>query len=164
MYLDDLLCELRQVNVGCHMDGYFVGAVIYADDITLLGPTRPSILSMLNVCDVYARNMDILFNPAKTNCIFFPAHPNSLPRLPLHLMNTYIIFLPSCTCLGIYVSSHDISDRNIPQSVQKLYRRSNEIMSDFKSLSTFCFDAYYGSQLWYFLITLFVLYCMEKGY
>ena len=90
---------------------------------------------MLSVCDVYARNMDILFNPAKTNCVFFPAYPSSLPGLPLHCMNTDIIFVPSCTFLGISVSSHDISDRNIPQSVQKLYRKSNEVMSDFKSLS-----------------------------
>ena len=120
------------MNVGCHMNGYFVGIVIYADDITLLGPTRSGILSMLNVCDVYARNMNILLNPSKTNFIFPPAHPNSLP---LHFMNTDIVFVPSCTFLGISVSSHDISDRNIPQSVQKLYRRSNEVMSDFKSLS-----------------------------
>ena len=154
VYLD-LLCELRQVNVGCHMNDYFVGAVIYADDIPLLGSTRSSILSMLNVCDVYARNMDILFNPAKTNCIFFPAYPNSLLGLPLHFMNTDIVFVSSCAFFGISVSSHDISDRNIPQSVQKLYRRSNEVMSDFKSIScnvksqlfpTFCLDAY-GSQL-----------------
>ena len=98
--------------------------------------------------------MDILFNPAKTNCIVFPTYPNSLPGLPLHFMNTDIVFVPSCTLLGISVSSHDISDRNIPQSVQK-YHRSNEVMSDFKSLSrnvifqlfsTFCLDAY-GSQL-----------------
>ena len=46
-------------------------------------------------------------------------------------MNTDIVFVPSCTFLGISVSSHDISDRNIPQAVQKLYRRSNEVMSDF---------------------------------
>ena len=104
------------------MNGYFVGAVIYADDITLLGPTRSSILSMLSVCDVYARNMDILFNPAKTNCIFPPAYPTSLPGLPLHFMNTDIVFVPSCTFLGISVSSHDISDRNIPQSVQNLMK------------------------------------------
>ena len=50
---------------------------------------------MLNVCDVYARNMDISFNPAKTNCIYFPAHPNSLPGLPLHFMNTDILCVPS---------------------------------------------------------------------
>ena len=65
VYLDDLLCELRHVNVGCHMNRYCVGAVIYADDIALLGLTRSSILAMLNVCDVYARNMDILFNLRK---------------------------------------------------------------------------------------------------
>ena len=110
--------------------------------------------------------MDILVNPAKTNCIFSPAYPTSLPGLPLHFMNTDIVFVPSCTFLGISVSSHDISDRNIPQSVQKLYRRSNEVMSDFKSLSrnvksqlfsTFCLDAY-GSQLWPFLNNSVKLY------
>ena len=146
------------MNVECHINGYFVGALIYADDITL-GPNRSSILSMLHVCDAFARNIDILFNPAKINCIFSPAYPNSLP---VHFMNTDIIFVPSCTFLGISVSSHDISDRNIPQYVQKLYRRSKEVMSDFKSLSrnvksqlfsTICLDAY-GSQLWTFLITL----------
>ena len=119
---------------------------------------------MLNVCDVYARNIDILFNPTKTNCIFFSAYPNSLP---LHIMNTDIEFVPSCTFLCISVSSHDISDRNIPQSVQKLYRRSNEVMSDFKSLSrnvksqlfsTFCLDTY-GSQLWPFFNNSVKLYC-----
>ena len=81
-------------------------------------------------------------------------------------MNTDIVFVPSCTFLGISVSSHDISDRNIPQYVPKLYRRSNEVMSDFKSLSrnvksqlfsTFCLDAY-GSQLWPFFNNSVKLY------
>ena len=66
-------------------------------------------------------------------------------------MNTDIVCVPSCTFLGISVYSHVISDRNIPQSVQKLYYRSNEIMPDLKSLSrnvksqlfsTFCLDAH----------------------
>ena len=32
VYLDYFLCELRQINGRCHMNGYFVGAIIYADD------------------------------------------------------------------------------------------------------------------------------------
>ena len=148
------------------MNGCFVGAIMYADDASLLGPTCSSILSMPNLCDVYARNMYILFNPATTNCIFFPAHPNSLPGPPLHFMNTGIVFVLSCTFLGIFVSSYNISDRNIPQSVQMVYCRSNEVMSDFKSLSrdvkcqlfsTFCLDAY-GSQLWPFFPNSVKLY------
>ena len=99
------------------MNGYFVGE----DDKTLLGPTRSSILSMLNVRDVYARIMDILFNPAKTNYIYSPAHPNSLPGIPLHFMNTDIVFVPYCTFFGVSISSHDIYDRNIPPSVQNFY-------------------------------------------
>ena len=51
----------------------FCESSIYADGIPLLGPTRSSILSMLNVCDIYARNMDIVFNQAKTHCIFPPS-------------------------------------------------------------------------------------------
>ena len=101
------------------MNSYFVGAVIYADNTTLLCPTRSSILSMLNICDMYARNMDIfLFNPAKTNCIFSSAHPKSLLGLLLHFPS--ILCVPFCTFLGIPVSNHDISDRNIPQSVQNV--------------------------------------------
>ena len=64
VYLDDLLCELPQVNVGCHMNRYFVGAVIYADDITLLGPTRSSILSVQKIYIYNDVTVDI-----SSNCI-----------------------------------------------------------------------------------------------
>ena len=67
------------------MNGYFVRDSIYADGITLLGPTRSSILSMLNVCDIYARNMDIVFNQAKTHCIFPPSHPKFTSRTSVTL-------------------------------------------------------------------------------
>ena len=40
-------------------------------------------------------------------------------------MNTDIVFVLSCTFLGISVSTHDISDRNIPRSVQNLYNNNN---------------------------------------
>ena len=62
------------------MNGYFVGAVIYADNITLLGPTRSSILSMLSVCDVYARNMDI-YSIRRKPIVYFPQH------IPIHFQD-----------------------------------------------------------------------------
>ena len=39
LYLDDLLTELSRTSVGCYWDKIFVGAIAYADDITLLAPT-----------------------------------------------------------------------------------------------------------------------------
>ena len=50
IYLDDLLSNIRERATGCHINGHFVGAVIYADDVTLLVPTHDSIKSLLSVC------------------------------------------------------------------------------------------------------------------
>ena len=39
LYLDKLLVELRELGIGCHMNGLFTGitgAFIYADDITII--------------------------------------------------------------------------------------------------------------------------------
>ena len=40
VYLDDLLIELRQLQLGCHIGGYWYGGCGYADDIILLAPNR----------------------------------------------------------------------------------------------------------------------------
>ena len=45
LYIDDLM-ELAESGVGCHWDGLFVGALAYADNLTLLAPS-PSVLRML---------------------------------------------------------------------------------------------------------------------
>ena len=71
VYLDDLLKELRNARVGCHINGMFTDAFIYADDITLTAPSRESICHMLRICEQYANRQDILFNPLKSQCMFF---------------------------------------------------------------------------------------------
>ena len=40
IYTDDLLKRLQETGVGCHMGDHFSGALAYADDITLLSPSR----------------------------------------------------------------------------------------------------------------------------
>ena len=50
----------------------FFGAIIYGDDITLLGPTRNSVIALLDICSKYAHDHNIIFNPSKTTCIYFP--------------------------------------------------------------------------------------------
>ena len=52
------------------MNRHFVGAVKYADDITLLGATRISVIALLDVCSNYAHDHGIIFNPSKTTCVF----------------------------------------------------------------------------------------------
>ena len=71
VYLNDLLCQLRDQNIGCHMNSHFVGAVIYADDITLLGPTPNSVMTLLDICSNYAHDHDIILIHLKQPVFIF---------------------------------------------------------------------------------------------
>ena len=77
VYLDTLLCQLRDAGLGCHIGGNFLGAFGYADDVTLLAPTRQGLQSMLSICESFASSHSMQFstdpNPAKskTKCLLF---------------------------------------------------------------------------------------------
>ena len=50
---------------GCYIDDTYVGALGYADDITLLCPSIRCLNKMLHICEVFARDYFITFNSKK---------------------------------------------------------------------------------------------------
>ena len=133
----------------------FTGAFIYADDITLLAPTRQSMIHMLNTCEKYALTNDIIFNPCKTKYMLF--NKIKQPTAPITFMNETVECVKNCTLLGIHITN-DHLERNINATIQNFYSRCNEILLDFSTISshiksnlirTYCLDAY-GSNLWNF--------------
>ena len=78
LYIDDLLMELAESGVGCHWDGLFVGALAYADDLTLLAPSPSVLRTLLHICECFGVANYLKFNPDKTRCIRFSRlHNNS---------------------------------------------------------------------------------------
>ena len=59
------------------MGGKFLGAFGYADDVTLLAPTRQGLQIMLNICEQFASSHSMSFSTdmdpskSKTKCLFF---------------------------------------------------------------------------------------------
>ena len=62
LYLDKLLDELRELGIGCHMNGLFTGAFIYADDITSIAPSCYALNSM------FVKNMLCHMISCSTHC------------------------------------------------------------------------------------------------
>ena len=62
---------LKNTEVGCHMGSRFVGALAYADDITLLAPCKSALSILIRVCENYAAEYDIMFNGDKSTLLFF---------------------------------------------------------------------------------------------
>ena len=68
IYTDGLLHRLRETGVGCHMGAHFTGALIYVDDLTLVSPSILVVKIMIDVCEQYAKEYDIIFNGNKSKC------------------------------------------------------------------------------------------------
>ena len=66
VYIDELLLKLRSSGYGCYIDDTFVGALGYADDITLLSPSIRGLKQMVHICETFATEYDIKFNEKKT--------------------------------------------------------------------------------------------------
>ena len=77
IYINKLLAILRRSGFGCHINGIFYGAVIFADDIFLLSASKNGLQAMVDLCSrfVSARNLtfgtSVDSQKSKTKCIMF---------------------------------------------------------------------------------------------
>ena len=62
IYVDPLFTVLRELGVGCHVAGVYVGVVGYADDIILLAPSRHAAQLMLKTCEQFCDANNIQFS------------------------------------------------------------------------------------------------------
>ena len=98
IYVDDLIGELRNSGYGIYTGGFFVGCILYADDILLLSSSCYGLQSMLNVCVEFGSKWDILFNPAKTQCVTFGG--NSPKRFSLVIGDKQLSWCTKLKYLG----------------------------------------------------------------
>ncbi len=62
---------------------YFVGCLAYADDLTLIAPSRNALQTMISICDDYAADYDVIFNGSKSYLLI---------KLKNFLMRYFVIF------------------------------------------------------------------------
>ena len=154
VYLDELILLLREQGVGCHMNGMFVGAFCYADDVTLLAPTGMALNAMLDTGTRFADAHDLSFNSSETKCMFIDRSCLQL-HSDVRFMGRSVEFVNSVDLLGVPLYA-DLKVNHIHRNVQKFYCKVNSVLFDFKDIpsdaksklmDTYCLDLY-GSQLW----------------
>ena len=153
VYINALILLLSEQGIGCYLYGQFVGALIYADDVTLLAPTSTVLIAILETCSNFESDFDLQFNSSKTMCMYFLKN-NKDEHDNIYFMNTPIEFMKSTQLLGVHISNY-ITNKNFTSSVHKYYARVNSVLYDFRNvpchvrtelLSTYWLDLY-GSQL-----------------
>ena len=107
IYMDELLQDLRNLGVGCHIGDVFMGAAGFADDVILLAPSRAAMQLMLTVCQEFGTRNNLQYstdpNPAKskTKCLFMCGKPGNIQYpAPLLLHGRELPWVKTGTHLG----------------------------------------------------------------
>jgi hypothetical protein len=153
VYIDELLCRLKEAGFGCHIGNVFVGALAYADDIILLAPTLTAARRMLAIVRGFSREYSVLFNPAKSKHVVCGTDGPTVTCLSLD--GQQIELVNHSIHLGILIGEMTEKDQ-ITQSISDFTRRVNCTIAHFgKAYSnvkyalfkTFCMSLF-GCPLW----------------
>ena len=153
IYMDELLVRLEKTGVGCYMGHYFMGALCYADDLTILAPSVSSAQKLLTECEKYANEFNVKFNSSKSVLVPFNVPDGQIIKLKLNGLD--ILHNDNAIHLGSHIGK-DGNRNNICKAVQHLIYRTNMLMSNYgfcsykvrvRLFDTFCMSLY-GSPLW----------------
>ena len=163
VYLDELLQKLRKLQLGCHIGGYWYGGCGYADDLILMAPNREVLQRMVDVCQSYALDHNLVFStdpaPAlsKTKCIFFCGRPGKVNYPdPVKLDGQDLPWVESAVHLGHTLHQLTNMEKDCQIARARFIDKTVQLREDLsfanpdqilKAIQIFCSDAY-GSMLW----------------
>ena len=155
MYIDSLLEKLKESGLGCHVGRTFAGAFAYADDIALVSPSLSGLRQMIHICEQYAVEYSIVFNPVKSKLMCFNSVSSDKPYLTLCGMSVDDVDNDLHLGNRIY---NNIYTQCSNSMISDFYRRSNQVKASFRMCasftlgnlhSTFC-NSFYGIELYNF--------------
>ena len=156
VYCDLMIKELRQLGVGAHVAGMFMGVACYADDVVLIAPCRQAMQMMLNMVEDFAARYNISFSTdpdpkkSKSKCIFVVGKRRGLAKpSPLTLCGDSLPWVESAVHLGHELHESGLMDHDAVVKRAQFIDNSVEVRMMFEwaapaevrtALKTYCSD------------------------
>ena len=130
VYINDLIIELKRLGVGCHILRQFIACLLFADDMSLIAPTRESMQQMLDVCAKYCQKFCLRFNVNKTKVIVFGKLSNSLSSLAnISFQGISLGYVKKCKYLGFHIVSSNHFKLSIHESLCGFFASANSLLN-----------------------------------
>ena len=163
VYCDLMIKELRQLGVGAHVAGLFMGVACYADDVVLIAPCHQAMEMMLKTVEDFAARYNISFSTdpdpkkSKSKCIFIVGKRRGLAKpSPLVLCGHQLPWVESAVHLGHELHESGTMEHDAVIKRAQFIDKSVEVRTMFEwaspvdvlqALKTYC-SSFYGSMLW----------------
>ena len=104
VYVDELYKRLSLSKIGIHIGTMYYGIIGYADDMLLLATTIYALNKMIKICQEFAEEFQVLYNPTKSKFIVFNDGPPINNEAPVVLNGSRI-----AKCNEIYFLGNTIN-------------------------------------------------------
>ena len=156
VYMDQLSEKLNASNIGGNIGGKLVNHLCYADDICLISLSFVGMQQLLSICDIYAKEHDLLYNGGKSYSLCFKPKCSTFNRPTFTLNHLNIPNVNQSKYLGIVINETNCKP-DLKRQMCKLYANINMLIRKFTKCSPdvkcFLFKSYcsnlYCSILWY---------------
>ena len=118
------------MGIGCHVIEIFIACLLFADDMSIIAPTREALQKMIDVCAKYCSRYCLKFNVAKTKVMVFgklSRDLSSLAKITIHGEN--IEYVKSCKYLGFYLVSHDRFKFSVIEDLRGFFGSANSVLN-----------------------------------
>ena len=130
IYINDLIIMLKAMGIGCHIIDLFIACLLFADDMSLIAPTREALQQLIDVCAAYCLRYCLKFNIAKTKVMVFGKLSRSTSSLAkISIRGEYIDYVESCKYLGFHLLSNDHFKFSVIEDLRGFFGSVNSVLS-----------------------------------
>jgi len=128
VYVNIMITRLRSSDFGCKLHHYYVGCIMYADDLILISASIINLQCMLDICTFTSHELGIKFNGLKSNCIHIG--PSRIKFKPVLLVDNQIIsWSDKIKYLGVWIKSNFQFELDPSESRRKFFISVNTVLS-----------------------------------
>ena len=155
--MDDLSNRLNELNIGCTIYDIIINHLMFADDIVLISPSTHGLKVLLEECQKYGFECDIIFNPKKSAVMYIkPNHMKNITMPKFSINNEIIEVVKDYTYLGHILCDTLLDDLDILRQRKKVFAQGNSLLRKFymctvevkATLFRSYISSFYTAQLW----------------
>ncbi len=142
LYINDLVTEIKNLNIGVKIDDMDVSALLYADDIVLCAESESDLCKMLDVVNTYCEKWRLNVNYEKSKTVHFrnKLKERSDEIIPLGKEN--LEWVPDYKYLGVVLNEFLTFDDNCMNLAKSAGRALGSVCNKFKSLKNMGFETF----------------------
>ena len=127
VFINDVILNLQQSFLGCHIHNLCLNAFMYADDLLLLSVSICDMQNMINICKVEFEWLNMFVNIKKSSCIRVGSRFD-VTSTDLQLNNIPIKWCTEIQYLGIVIKAASVFKCDLRNAKLKFFRSLNGIV------------------------------------